>query len=54
MNEVFMKILFFLSDKGNVRDLNFYKDGGYGSIDIEIDGKSYSISIRDTEDEKND
>lgn len=54
MNEIFMKILFLLSDNGNVRDITFYKNGGYGSIDIEIDGKSYCISIRETEDEKND
>ena len=54
MNEVFMKILYFLSDKGNVLDLNLYKAGGYGSIDIEIKGKTYNISIRDTEDEKDD
>lgn len=54
MNEIFMKLLFALSDMGNIRDLSFYNKGGYGSIDIEIGGKLYSLSIRDAEDEKDD
>lgn len=54
MNEIFMKLLFALSDMGNIRDLRFYNKSGYGSIDVEIGGKLYSLSIRNAEDEKDD
>lgn len=56
MNELFMKLLWRISDMGNIKSLNLYKDGDFATLVAEIDGKLYDITIREeeTEEEKND
>lgn len=56
MNELFMKLLWQISDMGNIKSLNLYKGGDFATLDVEVGGKLYKISMSEekTEDEKND
>ena len=48
MDEIFMKLLFWISDMGNIRELSLYKNG-YANMEAEIDGKRYSLTLREEE-----
>ena len=56
MNELFMKVLFLISDMGKIKSMSLYKDCIYSNMLAEIDGKLYDISIREEikEEGKND
>lgn len=49
MNELFMQLLYFLKDHGNITSANWSKDSTYSSIDLEDEDCIYSISIRKEE-----
>ena len=55
MNDLFMKLLWQISDMGNIKSLNLYKSGDYANVLLDVGGKLYAISMRDeTEEIKND
>jgi hypothetical protein len=51
-----MKILYMLSDRGEVKSLSLHKSGDFATMQIEMDGRLYDITVREekTEEEKND
>lgn len=53
MKDLFMLLLLFLKDKGNITSANWSKDSTYSSIDLDYAGCKYSISIR-KEEKKNE
>ncbi len=55
MNDLFMKLLWQVSDMGSIKSLNLYQSGDYANMLLDVGGKLYAISMREekTEDEKN-
>lgn len=45
MNDLFMKLLLFFRDKGNITSANLYKDGSYSNLEVECPDGKYTISI---------
>lgn len=55
-NKLFMKILFMISDRSEVKSLSLHRSGDFATMQIEMDGRLYDITVREekTEEEKND
>lgn len=56
MSEFFMKLLWNLAGLGKVKNLSLREGSIYSSVLVEVNGKTYDITIREeeTEEEKND
>lgn len=46
MKELFMRLLWYMTDKTKIYSLNLYKDGTLADMDFEYEGESYNITIR--------
>ena len=45
MNNLFMELLKFLKDKGNITSVNWSNDSAYSLITFEHNGCKYTVSI---------
>ena len=45
MKEIFMQLLLFLKDKGNITAAILYREGKYANLEVEGEDCIYSISI---------
>lgn len=52
MRELYLKILWFLVGHCEVRALSLYKGGSYSDLEVDFEGKTYSISITEKEEEE--
>lgn len=52
MKELFMELLWHLSDKISVSGLNLYKGSSYADMEFEYKGKNYKLSLMEKEEEE--